>query len=611
MRTPKFQSGDSMDAVPGPSSTATTPPAEANLAAFAELFPGVLQDGVLDAARLGEALGIAVAGLKDGKERFGLMWAGRQNAVEALQAPSYAALVPDQENSVNWDSAENVFIEGDNLEVLKLMQNAYNDEFKLIYMDPPYNTGKDFVYNDDFSDPVRRYLEVTGQVDVAGNRLVANLETSGRKHSNWLTMMLPRLSLARNLLRADGILAISIDDNEVANLRLMLDEVFGPENFEGHIHWRRRHNQPNDPTKMIALVAEHILVYARDSQAFKRAGVGKLPITGEFSNPDGDPRGPWGSKPWKVGSGQGGSSYTILAPSGTEMTGQWMGERDTFDRLLREGRIYFPNGGKGSPRKKYYQRERALEGQSATNWWPHDKFGHNQEASAEVDELFDGKNVFSNPKSTTLLAALMQIANVGPEDLVGDFFAGSGSTAHAVMKLNAQDGGRRRSVSVTLREEIKDGEPGFHLGYRWISDLCLDRIKKASSKLGATSGLRVFRLGPSAFQIPRLEDGYLDIGSTRNIGGEPNSRELMQILLSAGSRLDAEIAIVSEGLYLCRNRLISIKAALDEANVMQLQSYFSRISSLLCLEDGFAGKDDLKANLYFACKKANITFKTF
>lgn len=609
--TKQTTKGDPLETVPGPESTSTTPPSELNLKDFEQRFPGFIQDGVLDAAGLGAILGIDVSAPKDARERFGLMWAGRQKSIEALQAPSYAALVPDKENSVGWENARNVFIEGDNLEVLKLLQNAYNDQFKLIYLDPPYNTGKDFVYNDDFSDPIRRYLEITGQADSSGNRLVANLETTGRKHSNWLTMMLPRLSLARNLLRLDGVLAISIDDNEVANLRLLLDEVFGPENFEGHIHWRRRHNQPNDPTKMIALVAEHILVYARDSQTLKQKGVGKIPITGDFSNPDADPRGPWGSKPWKVGSNQSGSSYSILTPSGNELNGQWMGERETFDRLVAEGRIYFPNGGKGSPRKKYYQAERALEGQSATNWWPHDKFGHNQEASAELEALFDGKNVFSNPKSTTLLAALMQIANVGPEDLVGDFFAGSGSTAHAVLKLNAQDGGSRRSVSVTLREEIKEGDPGFHLGFRWISDLCLDRIKKSLKSLSDTSGLRVYRLGTSVFKVPASESEFLEMGLTRTSDERPNVRDLMQILLSTGSRLDAEVLQVTDEVYLCGDRLVSIAQEFNHQLEALARSNFSKISSFFCLEDSLAGKDDLKANMYFACKKANITFRTF
>ncbi len=600
-----------MNEVPGPESTGSQPPSERFREAFDNLLPGVLQDGVLDANRLGELLDVDVSGLKEGKERFGLMWAGRQKAVEALQAPSYAALVPDVEQSIEWDEAKNVFIESDNLEALKLMQNAYNDQFKLIYLDPPYNTGKDFVYNDDFSDPIRRYLEVTGQIDSAGNRLVANLEVSGRKHSNWLTMMYPRLSLARNLLREDGIIAVSIDDNEVANLRLLMDELFGPENFEGHIHWRRRHNQPNDPTKMIALVAEHILVYARDSQVYKSRGVGKLPLTGDFSNPDNDPRGAWGSKPWKVGTAQSGSSYSIHTPAGYELSGPWMGERETFERLLSEGRIYFPNGGKGSPRKKYYQSERALEGQSATNWWPHDRFGHNQEASAEVEALFESKNVFSNPKSTSLLIALMQIANVGREDLVGDFFAGSGSTAHAVMKLNAQDGGQRRCVSVTLREEIKQGEPGYHLGYRWISDLCLDRISKALKSLGDESGLRVYRLGPSAFNVLDNENDYLDTGLTRSSSEHPTSRELMQVLLSIGSRLDAQISPLGDDLYLCGDRLVCITPEFHSTLETKIRTHFEKIASLVCLEDSLAGKDDAKANLFFACKKANITFKTF
>jgi len=210
-------------------SISTESPSESILNSLRSLIPGAIQDGVIDAQKLAELSGLEVAGLKNGVERFGLMWAGKSKAVEALQAASIAALAPDMENSINWDTAENVFIEGDNLEVLKLLQKAYNDQVKLIYIDPPYNTGNDFVYNDDFSEPLKHYLEVTGQVDSEGNRLVANTEVSGRKHSNWLSMMYPRLVLARNILREDGVIFISIDDNEIAELRLLMDEIFGPE----------------------------------------------------------------------------------------------------------------------------------------------------------------------------------------------------------------------------------------------------------------------------------------------------------------------------------------------------------------------------------------------
>jgi adenine-specific DNA-methyltransferase len=257
-----------MNEVPGPSSTQTTPPSEANLEAFKSLFPGVIQDGALDAVRLGELLDTPVSGVKEGKERFGLMWAGKKRAVEALQTPSMAALVPDKDASINWDAAENVFIEGDNLEVLKLLQKAYNDQVKLIYIDPPYNTGNDFVYNDDFSDPLQHYLEVTGQVDAEGNRLVANTETSGRKHSNWLTMMHPRLFLARNLLTQDGSIFVSIDDNEVHHLRLVMDEIFGPENFIGQFVWAA--GRKND-AKFVSASHEYIICYARNMSGLKES----------------------------------------------------------------------------------------------------------------------------------------------------------------------------------------------------------------------------------------------------------------------------------------------------------------------------------------------------
>lgn len=599
-----------METVPGPESTASVSPAQASLAAFRGLFPGIIQDGVLDAARLGEALGVDVAGTKEGKERFGLMWAGKNKAVEALQAPSFAALVPDEANSVSWEKAQNVFIEGDNLEVLKIMQNAYNDQIKFIYLDPPYNTGKDFIYNDDFSDPAKRYLEVTGQLDPDGNRLTANPELLGRKHSNWLTMMYPRLVLTRNLLTQDGVIAVSIDDNEVANLKLILDEIFGPQNFQGQIHWRRRHNQPNDPTKMIALVAEHVLVYSRDFVALKETGVGKLPLSGDFSNPDGDPRGPWGSKPWKVGASQSGSKYDITTPAGDVISGEWMGERSTFERFLDEGRMYFPKAGKGAPRKKYYQFEREAEGQSATNWWPHDRFGHNQGATSEVEELFEAKNVFSNPKPTSFLISLMQVANVGPNDLVADFFAGSGSLQHAVLKLNSIDGGHRRAVSVTLKEEIFEGDPGFHLGFRWISDLCVQRIKLAIASLSAKDGLRMFRVGSSSFNsnLP-LDHDQLLVETTA-----PNARaidQLWQIALTQGVSLDAEFQQLDHSTYRSGKLIVCLARELDTDAALRLPELLEGGGTLALLEDSLRGRDSLKANLFFACKKANITFKTF
>lgn len=266
--------------------------AAANRAAFEDLFPGVLADGVLDATRLGELLDTPVTAPADGRERFGLMWAGKQAAIRSLLSPSQGALLAELERSVNFDTAANVFIEGDNLEVLKLLQKAYNDKVKLIYIDPPYNTGNDFVYSDDFRDGLLGYLQYTGQVDESGKRTSTDADLAGRRHSRWLSMMYPRLVLARNLLSQDGAIFVSIDDNESMNLRILMDEVFGPENFQADIAWQKRYTRSNN-TQDFTTVIEHILVYSRSNE-FK---VNLLPRTdeadGRYTNPDNDPRGPW------------------------------------------------------------------------------------------------------------------------------------------------------------------------------------------------------------------------------------------------------------------------------------------------------------------------------
>ena len=294
---------------------------QANVEKLKDVFPEVFADGKVDFDKLQGLLGHYIA---DDKEKYSFSWKGKADSLRLAQKRSTGTLRPCKEESKNWDTTENLYIEGDNLEVLKLLQSSYLNSIKMIYIDPPYNTGNDFVYTDDFADGIAHYKEVTGQATKS------NPETAGRYHTNWLNMMYPRLKLARSLLSDDGVIFISIDDHEQANLKKICDEIFGEDNFEGHIHWRRRPNQPNDKTKMIGVVAEHILAYARNSAYLKEKGVGKIDITGKFSNPDNDPLGDWASKPWKVGSDQNGSRYTITLPSGEEVEGEWMGEKNTY-----------------------------------------------------------------------------------------------------------------------------------------------------------------------------------------------------------------------------------------------------------------------------------------
>lgn len=417
-----------------------------NMEKLRSVFPECFSEQKLDIDKL---LSLCGEYIDNDFEKYKFEWKGKIEALKLAQKRSTGTLRPCKAESVNFDETKNLYIEGDNLEVLKLLQTAYYNKIKMIYIDPPYNTGNDFVYEDDFADPMARYKEVTQQTTKS------NAETMGRYHTNWLNMMYPRLRLAHNLLTDDGVICISIDDNEVHNLRKLCDEIFGEENFEGHIHWRRRHNQPNDKTKMIGLVAEHVIVYAKNSDVLRKNGVGKIDLTGDFSNPDNDPRGDWASKPWKVGSDQSGSRYEIISPTGKVYDEEWMGEKATYEALLADGRIIFPKGGDGMPRKKYFKFEREEEGQCATNWWEHAQFGHNQGANDCMTDLFGIKNVFSNPKPVELIRGLIQICNVKENDIVLDFFSGSATTAHSLMLLNSEDGKSRKFILVQLPENLE------------------------------------------------------------------------------------------------------------------------------------------------------------
>ena len=432
-----------------------------NIEKIAALFPNCVTETAdgkrIDFDLLKQELSTEI--VEGNKERYRLEWPGKREAIVTANLPTTQTLRPVREDSVDFDTTENVYIEGDNLEVLKLLQESYLNKIKMIYIDPPYNTGKDFVYKDNFAKAGEEELFESGQKDENNQRLVANPETSGRYHSDWLSMMYPRLKLARNLLTEDGVIFISIDDNEVHNLRKICDEIFGESNFEGHIHWRRRHNQPNDKTKLIGLVAEHILVYSKSSEILKIKGVGKLPLTGTFSNPDNDPRGDWASKPWKVGSDQNGSKYIITTPTGNILDEEWMGDQVNYNALLTDNRIVFPNNGSGNPRKKYFKFEREEEGQCATNWWSHDLFGHNQEGNSEMTELFEGKkNLFSNPKNTRLLNSIIQLSNIKEGDIILDFFSGSASIAQALMKVNSENNIKSSYVLVQLPENLYESK---------------------------------------------------------------------------------------------------------------------------------------------------------
>ena len=602
-----------------------------------KIIPEAFTEGKIDWEKLKAALGDDI---EFKNERYVLNWAGKSDAFRVLQSPTTATLVPDKEESVNFDTTENIFIEGENLEVLKVLQKSYFGKIKMIYIDPPYNTGNDnFIYPDKFSETKEEYLSRIGDKDETGfmtreGLFRKNSRDSGHYHSNWLSMMYPRLFLARNLLRDDGVIFISIGDEEIHNLKLLMNEVFGEDNFEGHIHWRRRHNQPNDPTKMIGLVAEHILVYSKNHNYLKDKGVGKIGLTGKFSNPDKDIRGDWASKPWKVGAGQSGSKYKIITQSGVEYNEEWMGEESTYIALLKDKRIIFPDNGKGQPRKKYFKFERAEEGQCATNWWQHDVFGHNQEGNDEIYKLFGKKNVFSNPKPSKLIKHLVMIANCNESDIILDFFAGASTTASAVLQSSLG----RNFILVQLPEILNPKDKDQKDGYEFckdvnkptnIAEIGKERIRRVIKKINEEQGgkldldgnadkqdlgFKVFKLQDSNFKIWRTkienEDQLVEQLQHHLEPLDENAETenvLYELLLKSGIPLTAKIEKKS-GFDLVNDNEIAL--ILEKVNNKIIKAVIdAKPQKVITIDRLFNNNDQLKTNTALQMKNAGIEFK--
>ena len=445
----------------------------------------------------------------DGDERYEFTWVGKKAAIVEANKPIRKTLRPCVEESKNWDTTENLYIEGDNLEVLKLLQESYLGKVKMIYIDPPYNTGNDFIYADDFMRSQEEENEQMGMYDEDDNRLFKNTDTNGRFHSDWCSMIYSRLMLARNLLTDDGVIFISIDDNELDDLHMICNEVFGEDNFESCVAWRRRTNQPNDKSKMIAKVAEYILVYAKNSvRLAEHKGFYGVPLTedrkNEYKNPDQDPRGPWSTNPWKAAVGRGGTKYCITTPTGIVYDETWDGTKQTFDKLLAENRVHWTDGGNGYPRIKIYLSDAEREGQAAINFFTPDRYGSNQEGSSTLQGLMEHKGLFDNPKPTTLIKALLRLA-MHPDSIILDFFSGSATTAHAVMQLNAEDGGHRKFIMVQLPEKCDEASEAYKAGYKNICEIGKERIRRAGDKIKSESPMTTQDLD-IGFRVLKLDD---------------------------------------------------------------------------------------------------------
>ena len=454
-----------------------------------ELFPEVFSEDKIDFDKLKLTLGEDIS---DSEERFGLQWAGKKDCFKVIQEPSVGTLKPCKKESVNWDTTENLFIEGDNLEVLKQLQKAYYGKVKTIYIDPPYNTGGEFIYPDRFQENLDTYLAYTGQVNDEGKKFSTNTETSGRFHSNWLNMMYPRLFFAKNLLKDEGVIFISIDDNEYDNLKKVGDEIFGEENFIANIIWQKKFSRSNDAT-YFSTMHDHILCYAKTSKLINPLKGWDLnliergsDVPSGYSNPDNDIRGNWASVVLSAKSGSESLKYMITTPSGRECyppDGRFWGvNKNKFEELVLDNRIWFGKNGDGTPRLKTFLSE-VQSGLRPNSIWFHNEVGHNQEGRQELKALFDDKAYFDGPKPVRLLKHILKITTEDKDFIALDFFSGSCSTAHAVLDLNKEDGGNRKFIMVQLPEPCDDKSEAFKAGYKTIADIGKERIRRVIKKI--------------------------------------------------------------------------------------------------------------------------------
>ena len=464
---------------------------DANIAKVGELFPNCVteaedEDGAITKAidfdLLRQELSSSI--VEGPRNRYRLDWPGKPEAMLAANAPIAKTLRPCRDESVDFDTTKNLYIEGDNLDALKLLQETYLGKVKMIYIDPPYNTGNDFVYDDDFSETSAEYFERSNQADESRNRLVANTDANGRFHSDWLTMMYSRLKLARNLLADNGAIFISIDDNELHTLRGLCDEVFGSDNFVANVAWKHTQQSKNDEP-YFSRNYNSLLIH-RKSSATERF---RLPRTAadnkHYSNPDSDPKGDWRSGDVRSPSPRPTLKYNIQTPTGKTISPPekgWRWSEDEVKRKIASGEIIFNDDETRITRKIYLYRQ---EGRTPENVWADDSSGTTRQANAELKALFDGPPPFDTPKPTALLTKINQLFGAEKDYIVLDFFAGSATTAHAAMQLNAEDGGNRRHIMVQLPEPCDEKSAAFKAGYATIAEIGKERIRRAGAKIRA------------------------------------------------------------------------------------------------------------------------------
>lgn len=537
--------------------------ADENFKKLSEMFPNAVTETIDENGEVVRAIDKDVlmqeinTKVVDGnEERYQFTWPDKKKSVLLANAPINKTLRPCREESVDFDNTENLYIEGDNLEVLKLLQETYLGKIKMIYIDPPYNTGNDFVYEDDFAQSTDEYLENSGQFDEDGNRLVKNLDSNGRFHTDWLNMVYPRLKKARDLLLDDGVIFISIDDNEVENLKKCCDEVFGNQNFIAQLIWERAFSPKND-ARFVSNSHDYVIAYAKNINEFI---IGRLPRTEEansrYKNLDNDPRGPWMSSDISVKTYNAACDYPITTPSGRVIeppAGRcWSLSKNAFLERLQDNRIWFGPDGNGVPRIKRFLSDLKHDGMAPTSIMFFKDVGHSQEGAQEVSKMLNG-GFFSGPKPVRFMRRLLILANLKNDDIVLDFFSGSATTAHAVMQFNAEDNGNRKFIMVQLPEETDEKSEVYKAGYKNICEIGKERIRRAAKKIAEENpdvkfdgGFRVLKCDSSnmkdVYYNPSKYEPSLFNKLEDNIKADRTPEDLLfQVMLDLGVLLSGKI----------------------------------------------------------------------
>lgn len=528
---------------------------QVNISKIAELFPNVITEARDEQGKIKRAVDFDLLKqelsdvLVEGeKERYQLTWPGKKEAILNANSSMDKTLRPIKEDSIDWDGTQNMYIEGDNLEVLKLLQESYLNKVKLIYIDPPYNTGKDFIYKDDFKEPLDEYLEESGQVDEGGNRLFQNTESNGRFHSDWLTMMYSRLKVARNLLRDDGVIFISIDDKELDNMKKICDELFGVDNFIANVIWQHS-IQPKGYLGKFSVHHNFILIYAKSMDYSLESLERTEEHNKAYSNPDNDPKGSWRSGDVRNALYRPNLIYDIITPSGKVISppsNGWRWSKETVQKKISTGEIIFSQDETRIIRKIYLND---LEGRAPETIWFGKEVGTTRDGNKTLKELFGNTVPFDTPKPVGVIQRILELSTNGKSnEIVLDFFSGSATTAHAVLQANAEDGGNRRFIMVQLPEKTDEKTDAFREGYHNICEIGKARIRRAAKKIKEETGadidygFRVYRVDSSNMKdVYYTPDklGQINLDDVASNIKEDRTGEdlLIQVMLECGLEL--------------------------------------------------------------------------